>query len=384
MCNALGWALIIPLTPTLPTKYAMPKTATAQTDLGSITRNTPALSKFTAALVRWQKKHGRHDLPWQQTTDPYRIWLSEIMLQQTQVQTVIPYYARFLERFPTIKDLAKADINDVLTLWAGLGYYARARNLHACAQAITTDYQGQFPNDPEALATLPGIGRSTAAAICAFAFGHRAAILDGNVKRVFCRVFGIEGVPTTSAVDKQLWLLAESLLPKTGIEAYTQGLMDLGATCCSRTKARCDVCPMSGFCNAQQTNRVSELPHRKAKVSLPVRTSKVWLIRDDDHVWLERRQACGIWGGLLSLPDADSVQLPVTAMALESKQVRHKFTHFELQAEVARYVIKNTSQPVALNRHRELDAYPLSDAEELALPTPWRKLLVAEQDAKDL
>ncbi len=356
----------------------MPKTAPVQTDLNAITANTPALSKFTAALVRWQKKHGRHDLPWQQTTDPYRIWLSEIMLQQTQVQTVIPYYARFLERFPTVDALAKADINDVLTLWAGLGYYARARNLHACAQAIATTYQGKFPNDPALLTALPGIGRSTAAAICAFAFGHRAAILDGNVKRVFCRVFGIEGVPTTSAVDKQLWLLAESLLPKKDIEAYTQGLMDLGATCCTRTKARCETCPMAGFCHAQQTDRVSELPHRKAKASLPVRTSKVWLIRDADHVWLERRQACGIWGGLLSLPDADSVQLPASAIALASKTVRHKFTHFELQAEVARYVIKSTTEPVALNRHRELDAYPLAAAEDLALPTPWRKLLVAE------
>jgi A/G-specific adenine glycosylase len=361
----------------------MSKNATAPTDPGSITQNAPALSKFTAALVRWQKKHGRHDLPWQQTTDPYRIWLSEIMLQQTQVQTVIPYYARFLERFPTVKALAKAEINDVLTLWAGLGYYARARNLHACAQAIASNYQGQFPNDPEALAALPGIGRSTAAAITAFAFGHRAAILDGNVKRVFCRVFGVEGVPTTSAVDKQLWVLADTLLPKKDIEAYTQGLMDLGATCCTRTKAQCAICPMASFCNALQTDRVSELPHRKAKASLPVRTSKVWLIRDADHVWLERRQACGIWGGLLSLPDADSVQLPGTAVALESKQVRHKFTHFELQADVARYVIKSTTEPVALNRHRALDAYPLADAEELALPTPWRKLLVAERDAAD-
>lgn len=356
----------------------MRKTATVPTDLSSVTTNTAALTQFTPALVRWQKKHGRHDLPWQQTTDPYRIWLSEIMLQQTQVQTVIPYYARFLARFPTVKALANADINDVLTLWAGLGYYARARNLHACAQAIATDYQGKFPNDPVLLEKLPGIGRSTAAAICAFAFGHRAAILDGNVKRVFCRVFGVEGVPTTSAVDKQLWQLADSLLPKKEIKAYTQGLMDLGATCCTRTKTQCDVCPMAHFCDALRTARVAELPHRKVKASLPVRTSKVWLIRDADHVWLERRQACGIWGGLLSLPEAESVQLPASAIALPSKSVRHKFTHFELQAEVARYVIKSTTEPTALNRHRELDAYPLNAAEELALPTPWRKLLVAE------
>ena len=361
----------------------MPKTALAQTDLSSITMNTAALSKFSAALVRWQKKHGRHDLPWQQTTDPYRIWLSEIMLQQTQVQTVIPYYARFLERFPTVQALAQADINDVLALWAGLGYYARARNLHACARVIAADYRCTFPDDPVLLAALPGIGRSTAAAISAFAFGKHAAILDGNVKRVFCRVFGVEGVPTTSAVDKQLWLLADTLLPKKDIEAYTQGLMDLGATCCTRTKAHCNTCPMISLCNAQQTDRVSELPHRKIKARLPLRNSTVWLIRDADHVWLERRQACGIWGGLLSLPDADTVRLPISAVASGNRSIRHKFTHFELQADVARYVIKRTTEPVALNRHRELDAYPLADAEALALPTPWRKLLVAERDAED-
>ena len=340
--------------------------------------DSKAFGKFPAALVRWQKKHGRHDLPWQQSTDPYRVWLSEIMLQQTQVQTVIPYYARFLDAFPTVAALAAAPVEDVLTLWAGLGYYARARNLHACARMVVAEYNGQFPADPETLATLPGIGRSTAAAIAVFAFGQHAAILDGNVKRVFCRVFGIEGIPTTTAVDKSLWELAATLLPKKEVAAYTQGLMDLGATCCTRSKARCEACPMAKFCSAFNTDRVSELPHRKPKSTLPVRTSQVWLIRDHDHVWLERRQACGIWGGLLSLPDADTVQLPTNAVALPSTHVRHKFTHFELRAEVLRYQVRTS--PVALNRRRELDAYPLSEAEELALPTPWRKLLMAERD----
>lgn len=344
----------------------------------SITENTTALGKFPATLIRWQKKNGRHDLPWQQTTDPYRVWLSEIMLQQTQVQTVMPYYARFLEAFPTVAALAAAPLEAVLTRWAGLGYYARARHLHASARAVVAEYAGQFPADAETLATLPGIGRSTAAAISVFAFGQRAAILDGNVKRVFCRVFGIEGVPTTSAVDKSLWVLAESLLPGKEIAAYTQGLMDLGATCCTRSKARCDVCPMASFCTALQTDRVSELPHRKAKSTLPVRTAHVWLIRDQDHVWLERRQACGIWGGLLSLPDAESVRLPANAVALPGTLIRHKFTHFELRADISCYQVRGT--PMALNRHRELEAYPLSEAEELALPTPWRKLLMAERD----
>lgn len=344
------------------------------------TASTKAHKKFSAALVRWQKSHGRHDLPWQQTHDPYRVWLSEIMLQQTQVQTVIPYYQRFLEKFPSVADLAAAPVEDVLALWAGLGYYARARNLHACARAVVTKHSGQFPKDAATLATLPGIGRSTAAAIAVFAFNQRAAILDGNVKRVFCRVFGVEGVPTTTAVDKSLWSLADALLPKQDVGAYTQGLMDLGATCCTRSKPQCDVCPMNTFCVALATDRVSELPHRKAKSKLPIRTTRVWLIRDEDHAWLERRQACGIWGGLLSLPDAESVRLPTNAIELSTIQIRHKFTHFELHAEVARYKVR--SAPSALNHRRELDAYPLTEAEELALPTPWRKLLIAERDQK--
>lgn len=342
------------------------------------TTNAIGLKKFATTLVRWQKIHGRHDLPWQKTRDPYRIWLSEIMLQQTQVQTVIPYYARFLERFPTVSDLAAAPLADVLTLWAGLGYYARARNLHACAQTVVNKHQGRFPESAAQLAELPGIGRSTAAAISTFAFGQRAAILDGNVKRVFCRVFGIVGIPTTTVVDRQLWQLAETLLPAKSVEAYTQGLMDLGATCCTRTRAQCTQCPMVDFCDAYRTGRVTELPHRKTRPTLPVRSTQVWLIRDDSHVWLERRQACGIWGGLLSLPDANSVELPRNAEKLDTLEVRHKFTHFELQAEVIRYRIRTTDSPMAKNRHRELDAYALAQVEDLALPTPWRKLLAAE------
>lgn len=348
--------------------------------MSSGTANTDTLDKFPKALVRWQKKHGRHDLPWQQTTDPYRVWLSEIMLQQTQVQTVIPYYKRFLESFPTVTTLAAASLDEVLTRWAGLGYYARARNLHACAQQVVQRFDGRFPDSPAELSTLPGIGRSTAAAIAVFAFGQRAAILDGNVKRVFCRVFGIEGVPTTTAIDESLWSLADTLLPQKSVEAYTQGLMDLGATCCTRSKPRCNDCPMATFCTALRTDRVQELPQRKAKSALPVRAARVWLILDDDHVWLERRQACGIWGGLLSLPDADSVKLPANAVALPGIRVRHKFTHFELQAEVERYRVRTA--PTALNHHRDLEAYPLAEAEELALPTPWRKLLIAEWNQK--
>ncbi len=203
----------------------------------SITPDDPA---FSQDLIAWQKQHGRHQLPWQQTRDAYRIWLSEIMLQQTQVTTVIPYYHRFLQQFPTVRALAAAPVDQVMSMWAGLGYYTRARNLHRCAQAIVQQHGGVFPADVKSLAALPGIGLSTAAAITAFAYGTRAAILDGNVKRVLCRVFGIEGFPGQLAVERQLWQLAASLLPEGDIEAYTQGLMDLGATVCTRGRPKCE------------------------------------------------------------------------------------------------------------------------------------------------
>ncbi|HEX5675504.1 MAG TPA: A/G-specific adenine glycosylase, partial [Azonexus sp.] len=215
---------------------------------------------FAERLIAWQKIAGRHDLPWQQTRDPYRIWLSEIMLQQTQVGTVIPYFQRFLSRFPTVQALAEAPLESVIEHWAGLGYYARARNLHRCAREIVAVHAGKWPNSASQLSALPGIGRSTAAAIAAFAFGQRAAILDGNVKRVLCRQFAIEGFPGQSAVDRELWALAERLLPAADIESYTQGLMDLGATVCTRSRPRCEICPVSPDCQARLSGRQSALP----------------------------------------------------------------------------------------------------------------------------
>src|ERR1700739_3432699 len=222
------------------------------------------LTGFAPRLITWQREHGRHDLPWQNTRDPYRVWLSEIMLQQTQVSTVIPYYARFLERFPDVAALAAAPLDDVMTLWAGLGYYSRARNLHRCAQAVVEARGGAFPSSVEALAELPGIGRSTAAAIASFAFGARATILDGNVKRVLARVFGGEGFPGEKKVENVMWLLAESLLPVNAtdddISAYTQGLMDFGATLCARGKPDCLRCPFAVDCVANVTGGQAELP----------------------------------------------------------------------------------------------------------------------------
>jgi A/G-specific adenine glycosylase len=216
------------------------------------------VSDFAARLVRWHKRHGRHDLPWQNTSDPYRVWLSEIMLQQTQVATVIPYYARFLARFGTLAELAAAPVAEVMALWSGLGYYARARNLHACAQAVMREHGGRFPRGPEAIAQLPGIGRSTANSIATICFGAQAPILDGNVKRVLCRAFGIEGFPGAGAVEKRLWALAAELMPARHGATYNQAQMDLGATVCTRSKPRCEACPLADICVARVTR-----PHRR-------------------------------------------------------------------------------------------------------------------------
>ena len=294
---------------------------------------------FAVRLVRWQQRYGRHDLPWQKTRDAYRIWLSEIMLQQTQVATVIPYYQRFLERFPSVTALAKARIEEVLPLWAGLGYYARARNLHRCAQAILADHAGIFPPHPAKLLELPGIGRSTAAAISVFAYGAQAAILDGNVKRVLTRCFAIEGDPGKTQTEKKLWELAESLLPDTRIESYTQGLMDLGATLCRRSKPVCTDCPLRGICVACREERQDELPAtRKAAKGRPERTEQVLLLTDGHRVLLERRPPMGIWGGLLTLPECDFSLVENFAQRhgcrlLETRElpvVRHDFSHFRL------------------------------------------------------
>ena len=225
------------------------------------------------------------------------------MLQQTQVATVLPYYARFLERFPTLKDLAAAPVGEVMALWSGLGYYARARNLHACACVVVNEYDGQFPTDAEALRALPGIGRSTANSIATFCFAARAPILDGNVKRVLTRAFGVEGFPGNAAVEKQLWSLAETLMPAKHGDIYNQAQMDLGATLCTRSKPRCAACPLLEICVAHAANRQAELPHRKTRRELPQREVTLLILRSKNRVLLERRPPIGIWGGLLSLPE---------------------------------------------------------------------------------
>lgn len=293
---------------------------------------------FATRLVAWQKQHGRHDLPWQ-VRDPYRVWLSEIMLQQTQVTAVLEYYARFLQRFPDVAALAAASVDEVLALWSGLGYYSRARNLHKAALMVMEEFGGQFPAQREALQRLPGVGRSTAAAIASFAFAQRETILDGNVKRVLTRCFGIAGFPGEKAVEKQLWALAEALLPADGSQmtAYTQGLMDLGATVCGR-KPACTVCPMVDGCVAAQQGRTHELPTPRPKKAQPTRHTVMLLAQHGERIWLERRPPSGIWGGLLSLPEfADSMALERWLECMGQGDVlpswpelEHVFTHYRL------------------------------------------------------
>ncbi|AKJ69213.1 DNA-(apurinic or apyrimidinic site) lyase [Pandoraea thiooxydans] len=348
-------------------------------------------TSFAPRLIAWQQRHGRHDLPWQNTTDAYRIWLSEIMLQQTQVATVIPYYERFLRQFPTVAALAAAPQDAVMALWSGLGYYSRARNLHRCAQHVVDEYDGQFPRDVEALARLPGIGRSTAAAIAAFAYGAHAAILDGNVKRVLTRVFGIEGYPGETRVERELWQLADALLPGTDLQAYTQGVMDLGATVCVRGKPLCSACPFADDCVARATGRERLLPTGKPRKTVPEKHCDILVMCDGERVLFERRPDSGIWGGLWSLPEF----APPTAVPGESVsssdiadaagrygQVReiermaalsHTFTHFKLNLQPWLITLTRASGPRDTGQ-AWLAAHEIAAA---GLPAPIRRIALA-------
>jgi len=335
---------------------------------------------FSARLIEWQEQHGRHDLPWQNTREAYRIWLAEIMLQQTRVGTVIPYYTRFLERFPTIEVLARAPLASVLELWAGLGYYARVRNVHRCAQVIVSDYGGEFPEEPRAIAGLPGIGRSTAAAISVFVFGTRAAILDGNVKRVLARCFGVEGFPGSSKTEKEMWSLADALLPARNIEAYTQGLMDLGSALCTRRKPFCSSCPMHSLCIARREGRQAELPVAKPGKVLPERETSLLLLTDGKRVLLSRRPPAGIWGGLLTLPEGGIAEVRGFArrhgFRLLDMQplpsLRHSFSHFHLNIQPLLCTVEASACLVAEAGWQWLE---YGEIETAALPTPIRRLL---------
>jgi A/G-specific adenine glycosylase len=341
--------------------------------------------------VLWQREHGRHDLPWQNTRDPYRIWLSEIMLQQTQVATVLGYYERFLKSCPTVRDLATASDDTVMALWAGLGYYSRARNLHKAAKLVVEKHNGEFPNDVNALADLPGIGRSTAAAIAAFSFDNIAPILDGNVKRVLARHAGIEGFPGASAVEKKLWAEAEARLPTEAnhMVAYTQGLMDLGATVCTKNSPTCMLCPVHSDCKARIDRRIDEIPAAKPSKPLPRKTQRYLLAIHANSVLLVKRPPHGIWGGLWCLPEIAESQETSTnselASLLQSKfamrsfaigealpPLDHTFTHFKLTLKPQRIDVtalaSRAAEPGAM-------WFAFEDLANAALPKPIKTLL---------
>jgi A/G-specific adenine glycosylase len=330
-----------------------------------------ALADFSTRLIAWQRVHGRHDLPWQNTRDPYWIWLSEIMLQQTQVSTVIPYYVRFLARFPDVNALAAAPLDDVMTLWAGLGYYSRARNLHRCAQVVSAEYGGHFPRTVDELAQLPGIGRSTAAAIASFAFGARATILDGNVKRVLARHFAVRGVPGEPRFEKRLWTLAESELPARHIEAYTQGLMDLGAEVCTRKRPACAKCPLNATCKAYAHGKPEAFPEARPRKNRPVRNTSMMVFLHEGEVLLEKRPPTGVWGGLWCFPEIEPA-LEGPAGRKELPVLRHEFTHFTLDITPVVCFLESHALRTAEPGQVWL---PVEEAIGAAVPTPVRRLL---------
>lgn len=339
---------------------------------------------FSQRLILWHNQHGRHGLPWQGNRDPYAVWLSEIMLQQTQVASVIPYYQRFLLRFPDIASLATAALDEVLAHWSGLGYYSRARNLHRAAQILVKDHNGEFPREFEQILALPGIGRSTAAAISAFAFCERRAILDGNVKRVLARYLAVAGYPGAKKVEEALWRHAEALLPEAAIEIYTQALMDLGATVCTRSRPNCVVCPVSSSCAARRQGCQAEFPQSRPRKALPEKSITMLLFIHQGKIFLEKRPSAGIWGGLWSFPESDGTadvrQYGTTCFGFESDSpvskpdMRHDFTHFRLHISPLLINVRRI-QP----RVRQQDGMWLSieAAMETAIPAPVRKLLAS-------
>ena len=340
------------------------------------------MAVFANAIIAWQKQHGRHDFPWQNTTNPYAIWVSEIMLQQTQVAAVIGYYAKFMARFPTIAVLANATQEEVLQYWSGLGYYSRARNLHAAAQKIVDDFGGIFPNHFDDILNLPGIGRSTAAAISTFALNAPQPILDGNVKRVLARHFNITGWPSAPKVAQQLWQIAERENPHTNAIAYTQGLMDLGATLCTRTRPKCPECPVNASCVALANDLTSKLPTPKPRKVLPEKSTTMLVIINNNEVLLEKRSQTGIWGGLWSLPEiemheiASEVAQSRLGLEVEAAEpfaiVNHAFTHFKLAiTPQPLLLVKQTLQAQAPN----MIWLPIDEAIGAAIPTPVRKIL---------
>ena len=337
---------------------------------------------FAKRMVDWQRSQGRQHLPWQHTRDPYRVWLSEIMLQQTQVSTVLDYYPRFLQRFPDVAALAAAPQDDVLGLWSGLGYYSRARNLHRCAQDVVARFGGEFPKSAELLVSLPGIGRSTAAAIAAFCFHERVSILDGNVKRVLTRVLGYGPDLAVAAHERELWALADLLLPQYAADmpAYTQSLMDVGATLCQPRKAQCEACPVQKQCAAHAQGQPLAYPVKTRKLKRSSATLwLLWAVNAQGQVWLHKRAARGIWAGLFSLPvfDDEAALLAVCPAAGEPHYIepwKHVLTHRDLHLHPVRVEMPRGPSPQCEGQWVSAQDWP-----QLGLPAPIRLLLEGQK-----
>jgi A/G-specific adenine glycosylase len=345
--------------------------------------------KLASAVVRWQRKHGRHGLPWQGTRDPYRVWLSEVMLQQTQVSTVLDYYTRFLVRFPDVQTLAAAPQDDVLALWSGLGYYSRARHMHRCAQEVAALHGGVFPNSADALTSLPGIGRSTAAAIAAFCFGERVAILDGNVKRVLSRVLAFDGDLALAEEERRLWTIAQDLLPRRDVDVYTQGLMDLGATVCATRAPACERCPLVLQCAAYARGRPHDFPIKSKRLKRGQRSNALLLLRQADQVRLVQRPDKGVWAAMWSLPEfADGPSLELASAAWPGRgewlaPIEHALTHFDWTLHVLVWELparsKLTNKVLASKLNLGAGRWvSQSQALGMSLPAPVRRLLTAD------
>ncbi len=335
---------------------------------------------FSTKLIKWFQVHGRHDLPWQKNPNLYKIWISEIMLQQTQVTTVIPYFKRFMQKFPTITKLANAPLDDILSLWAGLGYYARARNLHKSARIIQNTHGGKFPTQFDDLMALPGIGRSTAGALLSMGLQKAYPILDGNVKRVLARYFAVPGWPNDPKTAEKLWTLSSSLLPKKDIHHYTQGIMDLGATLCTRSNPKCHFCPFSKDCKAYQTQTLDQYPGKRPLKEKPIRQTTAVLILDPKHqrIFLEQRPEKGIWSGLWTFPECN-VEVDTTQWCREQLQFsvkplknfapfRHTFSHFHLDIHPEIYCLQ---APKRLSKQW----HTWKSIQKIGVPAPTKRLL---------
>ncbi|PSW18562.1 adenine DNA glycosylase [Photobacterium sanctipauli] len=340
---------------------------------------------FSDAILAWYDKFGRKTLPWQLEKTPYKVWLSEIMLQQTQVATVIPYFERFMARFPTVTDLANADQDEVLHLWTGLGYYARARNLHKAAQLIANQYNGEFPTNIDQVIDLPGVGRSTAGAVLSLSLNQHHPILDGNVKRTLARCYAVEGWPGKKAVENKLWEIAEQNTPSEGVERYNQAMMDMGAMICTRSKPKCELCPVADICQAKAMARQADFPGKKPKKAMPEKQAWFAILQYQDEVWLEKRPPAGIWGGLWCFPQHDDADLSATVakrlgqqqgLVTDTEQLnafRHTFSHYHLDIVPVRLTLSRL--PEQISEAGQGQWYNLNQPPEIGLATPVQQIL---------